>query len=250
MPFAIRIVCLFLVALTAACSKPEDIILGPEPLKQMTEQADQFKKLSEEDRKTLVAFVSLAEVGKRLSGKEPVAITGRTVAEVLADARKWKADQEIAAQAELKRQEEAKALREKVQAERRAAMAKLQDVLTFTIASKRVLPKDYSVSRFSDMLAVDYAVQNKSAKTIRQVKGFMKFLDSTGDEVGTLYINLERNIAPGASWRGNDGRGWRINEFTNGNIEKIAAASFDGMKTVFEPEVISFTDGEVLRVPE
>jgi hypothetical protein len=34
----------------SACSKSEDIIFGAEPLKQMAEKGDKFKKLSEEDR--------------------------------------------------------------------------------------------------------------------------------------------------------------------------------------------------------
>ena len=45
---------IFAAALAYGCSKPQDIVFGPEPLKQIAEQGDQFKKLPEEERALLV----------------------------------------------------------------------------------------------------------------------------------------------------------------------------------------------------
>src|SRR5687767_14029594 len=70
------------------CSKPTDIVLGPEPLRQMAEQGDKFKQLSEDDRVLLVGYLTAAEFGKVFGGEIKPA-TGRTVGEVLADARVW-----------------------------------------------------------------------------------------------------------------------------------------------------------------
>lgn len=73
----------------AGCSNPKDIVFGPEPLKQMAEQGEQFKKLSEEDRTLLVGFLTITEMGKAFS-TDAKPFTGRTVGEVLVDARTWK----------------------------------------------------------------------------------------------------------------------------------------------------------------
>jgi Sec-independent protein translocase protein TatA len=237
-------------AALAGCGKPTDILLGPEPLKQMADQGDKFKQLPEEERKLLVAYLTSAELKKLFGPDRPHPATGRTVGEVLTDARKWEADMKVEAEAAKKRQAEAEALRAKVEAERKAAMVRLQEVVTLAITNKRVLPKNYDVSRFNEMLALDYAIENKSDKTIRQLKGTLRFYDATGDEIGDLPINIERTIAPGGTYRGDTGRGWTINEFRKSDIERIAMASFNGMKTVFEPEAISFSNGEVLRTPE
>lgn len=61
-----------ILALTfiAGCSNPKDIVFGPEPLKQIAEQGDQFKKLSEEDRALLVGYLTITEMGKAFGGKK------------------------------------------------------------------------------------------------------------------------------------------------------------------------------------
>lgn len=241
-----------IIALTLAvsgCSDPQDIVLGPEPLKQMAEQGDQFKKLPEEDRLLLAGYLGLTEVGKAFGG-EVKPVTGRTVKEVLADARAWR-EKTLLAAAEIKKQEEeAEALRAKVLAERKAVANKIAASVTVAVVDKVVLPENYDAGRFSGMLVLKYAVQNKSDKTIRQVKGRAIFKDATGDEIGWLPVNLDTPVGAGQAIKTDTGRGWEINEFMNGDIEKIAGKKFSAMTARFEPESLAFEGGEVLKAPE
>jgi hypothetical protein len=250
----------FAVVLLSSCSKPTDIVLGPEPLKQIAEQGEQFRKLPEEDRMLLVGYLTVLELGKVFAADVKPA-TGRTVGEVLADARDWK-QKMLVAEAETKklreaeeaeakkRKAEAEALRAKVLAERKAIAERIAQSVTVAVTDKKVLPKDYEARRYSEMLLVNYALENKSDKTIRQLKGTVVFLDATGDKVGDLPVDFDIKLAPGKSLRTDTGRGWRLNQFMNGEIEKIAGREFSSMKVHFQPEAIAFEGGEVLRAPE
>ena len=53
-----RLPMLFLVLFIAGCGNPNEIVFGPEPLKQMAEQGEQFKKLSQDDRILLVGYLA------------------------------------------------------------------------------------------------------------------------------------------------------------------------------------------------
>lgn len=230
------------------CSKPEDIVFGPEPLKQLAEQGDQFKKLSEEDRTLLAGYLALIEMGKAF-GNRTISVTGKTVGEVLVDARVWK-ERVKADEAEKQKQKaEADILRAKVLAERKATADKISSSVVVAVIDKSVLPKDYDAGRFQEMLSIKYAIENKSDKNIRQLKGTVTFKDATGDEIGSLPLDFDEPINAGKSLETTTGRGWKINSFMNGEIEKIASREFGSMTATFEPESIAFEGGEVLKAP-
>lgn len=231
------------------CSNPNDIVFGPEPLKQMAEQGEKFKKLSEEDRMLLAGYLTLTEMGKAF-GADVKPTAGRTVGEVLVDARAWKEKMKAAEQEAKKKEAEAEALKAKVLAERKAMAEKISSSVTVAVTDKTVLPKNYDVGRYSEMLSIKYAIENKSEKTIRQLKGRVIFKDATGDEVGWLPVDFDEPVGAGKTLKTTTGRGWKLNEFRMGEIEKIAAREFSSMKATFEPESIAFEGGEVLKAPE
>ena len=248
MTHSIRLALLVLVLLLG-CNKPTDIVFGPEPLKQMAEQGDQFKKLSEEDRMLLVGYLSVSELG-RTFGADIKPATGRTVGEVLVDARAWREKMKAAeAEAEKRRTEEA-ALKAQVLAERKAVADRISSSVVVAVTDKRVLPENYEAGRYSKMLVLHYAVKNNSAKTIRQLKGHVIFFDATGDKVGALPIDFDERIAPGKTLKTTTNRGWKLNQFINNDIEKIAARDFSSMKVTFEADAIAFEGGEVLKAPD
>lgn len=240
---------LTLTFVLCACSDPKDIVLGPDPLKQMADQGDQFKKLSEDDRQLLVSYVALTEMGKVL-GSEIKPVTGKTVAEALTDARAWKVKLEAAKAEEEKRDAEQEALRQKVLAERARIAQRISDSAVVAVVGMRVLPQDYEVGRYSEMLSLTYAVDNKSPKAVKQIKGRVTFKDATGDVIGWLPVNIEQTIQPGKTINTDTGRAWKMNQFLNGDIEKIAGREFSSMTSSFEPESIAFGDGEVLKGPD
>lgn len=235
--------------LVTACSKPQDIVLGPEPLKQLAEQGEQFKKLPEADRAVLVAYLGITQLGKAF-GAEVKSPTGRTVGEVLVDARAWQAKM-AEAEAEAKRkQAEADALKAKVLAERKAVAERIAAAVTVAVVGTKVLPKNFDVGRYSEMLSVSYAIENKSDKGIRQLKGEVIFKDATGDKIGSLPVDFDEPVAAGKTLKTNTGSGWRLNSFRNGDIERIAGREFSTMTASFVPESIAFEGGEVLRAPD
>lgn len=245
-----KIALIALVIALVACSQPTDIVFGPDPLKQMSEQGDKFKKLSEEDRMLLVGYVGLHGLATSFGGKADKPITGRTVGEVLKDARDWKT--KLAAQdVENKKKEAAvTALRAKVIAERQAVIDKLSGAVTVAVTDKRVRGKDYSAGRLYEQLELVYAVENKSDKAIRQLKGRLLTFDATGDEIGALPLEFSELIKPRSTVRTDTGSVWNVRRFDRGNIERIADADFTGMKTRFEVEAIAYVDGEVLKAPD
>ena len=230
-------------------SNPKDIVFGPEPLKQIAEQGDQFKKLSEEDRALLVGYLTITEMGKAF-GADVKPATGRTVGEVLVDAKTWKEKIKAAEAEEKKKEAEAEALKNKVLAERKAIADKISTSVVVAIIDKTVLPENYEAGRYSEMLSLKYAIENKSDKTIRQLKGRVTFKDATGDEIGWLPVDIDEPVKPGQTLKTTTGRGWKINQFMNGEIEKIAGREFSSMKATFEPESIAFEGGEILKAPD
>lgn len=236
-------------ALIAACSKPQDIVLGPEPLKQMAEQGDQFKKLSEQDRTLLVAYLSINQMGKAF-GADVKSPTGRTVGEILVDAHAWQ-EKAKAAEVETKKKEaEAEALKAKVIAEREAVAERIASSVTVAVVGTKILPENYDVGRYNTLLSISYAIENKSDRGIKQLKGEVTFKDATGDKIGSLPVDFDEPIAAGKTLKTTTGRGWKLNKFRNQDIERIAGRDFASMTAVFVPESIAFDGGEVLKAPE
>jgi hypothetical protein len=244
---------LFLVAavlLLCACSKPTDIVFGPEPLKQMAEQGEQFKKLPEEDRMLLAGYLGLKGMAKAFGAEDSKPAIGRTVGEVLVDARAWKTAMLEREAVQKKKDEEAAALKAKVLAERKVITDKLGAVVTVAVTGKKLYPQDFSRSRLYDELELRYAVENKSDKPIRQLKGILQVFDATGDELGKLRIDFSEVIKPHSVLKTDTGRVWVVKRFQRGGLEKIADSPFDGMTTRFEVDAIAYTDGEVIKAPD
>ena len=232
-----------------ACSKPQDIIFGTEPLKQISEQGEQFKKLPEEDRTLLVAYLTVSQMGKAF-GAEVKSPTGRTVGEVLVDAKAWKTTMQ-AAEAEAKKKEaESEALKAKILAERKAISERIAASVTVAVVGTKVLPENYDVGRYYDLLSISYAIENKSEKTMRQLKGEVIFKDATGDKIGSLPVDFDEPVGAGKTLKTSTGRGWKINKFRSEDIERIAGRDFSSMSATFIPESIAFEGGEVLKAPQ
>ena len=238
-----------LAGLVAGCSSPNDIVLGPEPLKQLADQGDKFKRMPEEDRMLLVAYLSLSEIGRALGSTTP-SVTGKTVGEVMKDARAWKEKVKAQEAQQKQRDEEALALRKKVEAENKLISDKLSTLVTVAVIDKVVREKNFHIGRYEDLLMIKYAVENKSEKIIRQIKGHVIFVDPSGDAVGELQVDIDNSIKPGETIKTDTGVGWRTNQFSNSDIEKISRRDFNAMSGTFKVTSIAFVGGEVLKLAE
>lgn len=244
-----KIMLIFTAILISACGSPDDIVFGPEPLKQMAEQGDKFKRMSEDDRMLLASYLTLGQMSTALGGQTK-SNTGRTVGEVMKDAKAWREKVKVAQVEQSKRDAEALALQVKVDAEKKKIAERIATMVTIAVIDKVVLPKNYDVGRYSELLTIKYALENKSDKTIRQIKGTVTFVDATGDPVGSLNVDFDSVIKPGATLKTDTGGGWRTNNFSNGTIEKIANREFGSMKGSFKATSIAFEGGEVIKASD
>jgi hypothetical protein len=247
---------LALSVILVGCGKPQDIVFGPEPLKQIANEGDKFKKLPEADRTLLVQYITASELQKasQSNGNGPAPVLGRTVGEVLEHANVLKAKYEAEKaeqEKEFKKKEaETAALRARVEAERKDVLERIRSSVVIAVIDKTVLPKNYDVGRYSELLSIKYAIENKADKAIRQIKGRVTFKDATGDEIGWLPVDIDESVGPGKTLKTSTNRGWKINEFRNGEIEKIAGREWSMMTATFEPSTIAFDGGQVLKAPE
>jgi hypothetical protein len=244
-----KIALLTSVLIIGGCSNPKDIVLGPEPLKQLSEQGDQIKKLPEEERTLLAAYLGANALGNLFGGQaKPVA--GMTIGEVLVDAQAWKRKIQAEKVEAEKKEAEAEALKAKIIAERKVIADKISSSAVVAIVDKVVLPKNFEVGRFNELLTLKYAIENKADKAIRQIKGTVIFKDATGDQIGRLYVDIDEPVAAGKILKTSTNSGWKINPFLNNDIEKIASTEFSSMTAVFEPDAIAFEGGEVIKAPD
>ena len=236
------------VVLLVGCSNPHDIVFGADPTQTLADKGEQIKKMPEDERALLVQYLMASKLSSALGAPTDKPITGRTVGEVLDDARAWKLKQEEAAARQRKADAEAAALKAKVDAENAARVEQINSILSVAIIDKRVLPEDYSASRYSEMLALKFAIQNNTDRKITLVKGTVYFVDAVGDPVGDLPVEIDQAIAGKATVQTDTGRGWKINQFANNDINKIASRDFGQMKARFVPSSLAFADGEVIKL--
>ncbi|HEY5801990.1 MAG TPA: hypothetical protein VIT92_17335 [Burkholderiaceae bacterium] len=69
---------------------PDAVVFGSDPLKQLTVQGEAFRRLPEDDRRALTMYV-LQAWSEKTPGLSLATFTGRTVRDVLPEARAWRA---------------------------------------------------------------------------------------------------------------------------------------------------------------
>lgn len=217
-----RLPMLFLTLFIAGCGNPDEIVFGPEPLKQMAEQGEQFKKLSQDDRILLVGY--LTHIEKEESGSYANLVAGRTVREVLIEAKKQKA--------------EAESIRNRTK--------RIADELSSSV-EVAIIDKIVSSGEF---LMLQYAVENRTGRIIRQLKGEVTFKDATGDEILMLDIDIEEPVAPGETLITTTDKGWTFFRGQQYGIGRIVGRDLNSMKVTFKPTAIAFEGGYILKAPE
>lgn len=226
------------VAMLSACSKPTETIIPSDMSKWDAELGPVVKKLSEEDQKLLAGYVMRAKMGE-IFGKEGMPL-GTTVGNALEDQKKWIAEQE-------KKAAEAKALKEKMLQEQAKAREAIENAVVVTLISKRELPKNYDLSRYSEVQQFVVGVHNKSEKEVVGVSGSLEFIDIFDKNVGGVGFSISERIKPGgdAKWTG-------VRDYNQFIAEHRAVWNLEDGKytTKFIPKSIVFADGTKLTMPE
>lgn len=236
---SIRIVStLAAVVLVAGCSKPTDTVIPSDMSKWDTELAPAAKKLPEEDRKLLGAFVMRAKVGQAFGKGEGIPF-GMTIGEAIAEQKKWADEQRLKAAEE-------QALKERLAKEALEAQKRINEAVTVALLSKKQLRSDYRVGRYQDEQLFVVGIENKSNKKIIGVSGEIDFIDVFDKTVASTNFAASESIAPGASIKWTGSR--KYNEFIS---EQQAMWNLEEGKytTKFTPWEVIFEGGEKLSAP-
>lgn len=225
------------LVLLAGCSKPADHVIPSDMAAWDKDLAPVLQKLSEEDRKLMAAYLVRVKMGEVFGGAGvPV---GTTIGAALADQKKWA--EELA-----RKQAEEKALKEKLEQERQAAVKAINDAVTVTLLKKGELPKNYDVGRYSEQQSFDVGIKNNSDKAIAGVSGELEFVDLFDKVVGSVSFRISETIAPGGDYR------WKgVRDYNQFVAEHRAVWNLEEgkYKTRFVPEAVVFKDGSSLKAP-
>lgn len=233
--------------LITACGNPKDTPL-PKDIDKMDSIKESMQKLTEEERQLVASYTMRHTMGAKLGalfgGKEGPGIPdGMTLGKAIEEQRQFLAKQAAEEAA-------AKALKERLRAEREASMAKLREAVTVTLISKRMIP-DYGHSGIlmDERIEVAIGYKNNTDKDIAGIKGMLNIDDIFGKEITGFNIANDTTIKAGetATWKG--GRSAKYGRMADQD-KKFARTEESKYTVRWEPEVIVFKDGAKLTVPE
>ncbi len=232
------LLCALCICALAACSNPNDIVLGADPMKTIEANAEAIKKLSEEDRKLLIYSVGMSQMAGIFASKgEPNPLAGLTIGEVLSRAKKKKAETDA-------KNKESEELRKKVEAQTKLMQEEFQKILTVALVNKRNVMQEYG-RRFVNL---DMAYENKGNKDIQGVKGVLRVTDIFGDKILNVRWSYDKGIKAGKTATEKN-VGIDINQFKDDDM-KLWNTDFDKLKSSFDVQTIIFVGGEKLQVTQ
>lgn len=226
------------MALIAGCSKPTETVIPSDMSQWDSVLAPAVKKLPEEDRKLLAAFVARAKTGELLGKGEGIPF-GTTVGDAISLQKKWMDDQRIKA-------EEEKALKEKLAKEAEAARKLIGDSVTVALLSKSQRPRDFQAGRYEEQQIFVVGIENKTHKRIIGVSGEMTFIDIFDKKVGSMNFAASQEIRPGstAQWTG-------VRSYNQFDTDQRALWNLEEGKysVTFTPWEVIFEGGEKVSAP-
>ena len=240
---AIALTCLVL----AACNSAKNTPL-PQDLDKMESIKPAMEKLTPEERELAGGYIMRHTLGAKMKGifggvEGPGIPEGMTIGKAIEEQRKFIADQKAEEQKQA-------ALKAALQAKREAALKPMKEAVTVTLVSKQIKPEyGYSGILMDENFVVTFGYKNNTAKDIAGVKGYISVRDLFGDELSGFAVSNDDTIAAGKSitWTGS-----RTVKYAVGDNKdrKLAGLDDSKYKVVWEPQVIVFSDGSKLELPD
>lgn len=211
------------LAFLAACTSPLEKSYSEETFEQDTKELE--AQLDTADLQLLVgSILRLSFEGKDMSSM--------TYSEILENGKQWKAEQD-------RIEAEQKALQEKAAREEAERIERLQNAVMVTCYKKSYVEVDYQ-----DYITYGLAIENKTDKGIRAVKGILRFTDLFDDEISSIRFTYDERIAAGATAKWNAQTDY--NQFIDEDVA-LRNKDLEDMKIVWEPIKIIFEDGSSLE---
>lgn len=165
----------------------------------------------------------------KLQGKN---LENMTYGEMLKDGKEWKREQDSI-------QAEQKALAEKAAKEEAERVKKLTQAVMVTC-----FKKGFSTYDYQDYITYKFAIQNKSSKTIRAIKGSITFTNLFGDKIKSFNFVYDQPIEAGKTATYDATTDY--NQFMDDD-QALKSKDLKDLKVVWKPEKIIFSDGTTLE---
>ncbi|WP_074406091.1 hypothetical protein [Aquimarina megaterium] len=212
-----------ITALTVSCSSPLN-----KKFSEKTAEKD-MNQLKEKLDSTELMLLAGTMIRLKLQDKD---LEDMTYQEILDDGEKWKTEQE------------------KIETEQRilAEKAKKKEAQRIRILSESVIvtcyEKGFSKSNYEDYITYKFAIQNKSDKEIRAVKGQIEFTNLFGDKIKSLNFVYDKPIQSKSetTWDATTD----YNQFNDGD-QTLKNKDLEDIKVIWKPEKIIFFDGSIIE---
>jgi hypothetical protein len=155
-----------------------------------------------------------------------------TYAEILADGKKWQAEQD-------KLEAEQKILAEKAKAEEENRLLRLSKAIIVSCYDKGYDEYDYD-----KYITYKFAIHNKSDRMVRAFKGSITFTNLFGDEIKSLSLVYDQPIEAGKEATYNATTDY--NQFMDDD-KLLRNKDLKDLKVLWLPEKIIFENGDILE---
>lgn len=191
-----------------------------------------MKGLTVEEARLLIAYQTPSGASAPLGGKgqNPV---GKTVGELIEEARKQ-------AESEKSEADKQKRLAEEAKTKQEAIAAELRQAVGVAVFEKGFLPANPGAGTFDAFITIKCAFENSSPKDIRAFKGVVNFQDLFGSEIYHVNLTISNPIDAGAkaNWSGVV----KFNQFVEAQ-QRFRNTELKDMKVIWMPASILFSDG-------
>jgi len=238
----VKIFAIFCFALLlVACSDPHDTKLPTDISKWSETVKPALEKLKPEEKELFAQYAVRHTIGAAMGGlfgikTDPIP-EGMTIGKAIEEQRDY------VTKAKMKEADE-KALKEKVETERKAKQEEFAKLVSVVLVNKKNVMREYE-QRFVNL---EIAFENKSDKDIAGVKGVLKITDIFGDKIVNLRWSNDTGIKAKQTMV-ERGSGMGINRFMDEHM-KLWNTDYDKLKSTFEVSTILFKDGTKMDAPE
>ena len=230
-----KLLAVALVAFLTACTDPKSIVLTKK--EDIEKHAEDIKKLSDEDKKMLVAYVFRAELGGMFGGEgNNKAIYGVPIGEAINNQKAFVAEQQ-------KLELEKKAEEEKARQELEEKQRKLNEAVSVIFVEHHRTEGQFSFQKYD---IFNFKIKNNSQKNITGIKGVAVFFDKFGDELKRVEMKNDFQDNGGKLAAGQDYTWQGQMDVVLRDDEKLADTPTEDLKFVYEPDTVLFEDGTSL----
>jgi len=226
-----------------SCTEPQEYKIPTDSDQWQQDEGfkEAIKKLSDDDKKLLTAYLMRAGMAEAFGTTPPE----RTIGEGIQNQKDWLAQRAAEEAAEAEEQAKQEALAKKVEEERQAALAEARKALTMAVTSMTFVPSDAYAGRYQDSFSLSIGLQNNTEKDMSGIKGTVVFADMFDTEIKRVTLSVDDGIPAGQTirWEGNLG----YNQFMDDDV-KLRNTELAKMKITWEPEIYLFTDGSKMEI--